>query len=97
MLSLRHKANMLRALACEGGSSGFINSVSISLHGNSYLKKGKRIKAIFLYIFKMYLNPAMQVSVAEVLCKWNPHTSLNRSTTVNEISKVEQHKNRNWR
>lgn len=45
----------------------------------------------------MYLSPAMQVSVAEVLCKWNPHASLNRSTTVNEINKVEQHKNRNWR
>lgn len=33
----------------------------------------------------------MQVSIAEVLCKWNPHTSLNRLTTVNEINKVEQY------
>lgn len=47
VLSLRHKANMLSAFVCEGGTSGLINSVSISLHGNSYLKKEKRMKAIF--------------------------------------------------
>lgn len=46
-LSLHHKANMLLAFLCEGGSSGLINSVSISLHGSSYLKKGKGMKAIF--------------------------------------------------
>lgn len=89
MFSLCHKANMLSAFLCEGGSSGLINSVSISLHGNPYLKKRKRMKAIFYVFFKMHLSPAMQVSVTEVLCKWNPHTSLYRSTTINEINKVE--------
>lgn len=55
------------------------------------------MKAIFYAFFKKYLSPAMQVSVAEVLYKWNPHISLYRSTTVNEINKVEQYKNRKWR
>lgn len=48
-LSLRHKANMQLAFLCEGGSSGLINSVSISLHGSSYLKKGERMKAFFFF------------------------------------------------
>lgn len=92
-LSLRHKANMQLAFLCEGGSSGLVNSVSISLHGSSYLKKGERMKAIFfLPCFKMCLRAAMQVSVAKVCCKWIPRSSLYRSTTVNEINKVEQYK-----
>jgi len=46
-LSLHHKASLHLAFLCDGGSFGLINSVSISLHGSSYLKKGKRIKANF--------------------------------------------------
>lgn len=60
--SLCHKANLLLAVLCEGGSSGLINSVSISLHGSSYLKKGKRMKAIFF--------PALLQNVWELLCRF---------------------------
>lgn len=54
-------------------------------------KKGKEDESCFFCLV------SKQFSVAEVPHKWIPHRSLYRLTTVDEINKGEQYKNRNWR